>query len=226
MIGQTSQKLLCVTTSVGKMHDFALFKSSRLALAPTLELLADTGYQGVDKLHSNSQTPHKKSKHHLPAHLGTRGKPGKVVVWAHNSHVGDARTTTMGQSGEWTLGQLMRQRQPEQTVLVGFTTYTGTVMAASMWGERGKVQKVLPALPGSFASLFHDTGVANFLLPLRGEGELVLAMGEPRLERAIGVVYLPQSERESHYFQARMSKQFDAVIHLDETTAVKPLPAG
>ncbi|MDF2440642.1 MAG: hypothetical protein JWN98_1626 [Abditibacteriota bacterium] len=160
----------------------------------------------------------------LAAHLGQPGQPAKVVVWAHNSHVGDARTTTMGQSGEWTLGQLMRERQAAHTVLVGFTTYSGTVIAAPQWGEAGRVERVRPALPGSFSALFHETGVGNFLLPLRGQSEVVLAMGEPRLERAIGVVYLPQTERESHYFQARMSKQFDAVIHMDTTTALKPLP--
>ncbi|HTE18069.1 MAG TPA: erythromycin esterase family protein, partial [Armatimonadota bacterium] len=108
-------------------------------------------------------------------------------------------------------------------VLVGFTTYTGTVMAATAWGERGMVRQVLPALPGSFAALFHETGQRNFLLVLRGNRDLGEALGEPRLERAIGVVYLPQTERESHYFQARMSKQFDAVIHWDETRAVQPL---
>lgn len=149
--------------------------------------------------------------------------PVKMVVWAHNSHVGDVRSTTMGESGEWTLGQLMRQRAKDQVVLVGFTTYQGTVMAATAWGQEGKVERVRPALPGSFASLFHETGIGSFLLPLQGESQLALAMGEPRLERAIGVIYLPQTERESHYFQARMSKQFDAVIHLDTTTAVKPL---
>ena len=159
----------------------------------------------------------------LASHLGTPNQPAKIVIWAHNSHVGDARSTAMGESGEWTLGQLMRERIKEQAVLIGFTTYQGEVMAASAWGEEGKVERVRPALPGSFAALFHETGIGNFLLPLRGESQLILAMGEPRLERAIGVVYLPQTERESHYFQARMSKQFDAVIHLDTTTAVKPL---
>jgi erythromycin esterase-like protein len=158
----------------------------------------------------------------LLAHLSTPTKPAKVVVWAHNSHVGDARHTTMGESGEWTVGQLMRQRRPNETFLLGFTTYSGTVMAATEWDQPGQVRRVLPALPGSFAALFHDTGVKSFLLPLRGESDLVLSMGEPRLERAIGVVYLPETERQSHYFQARMSKQFDAVIHIDTTTAIKP----
>jgi erythromycin esterase-like protein len=159
----------------------------------------------------------------LLEHLSTPGKPAKLIVWAHNSHVGDARHTTMGESGEWTVGQLMRQRHPRQTFLLGFTTYTGTTMAAVEWDQPGQVQRVRPALPGSFAALFHDTGIKSFLLPLQGQSDLVLSMGEPRLERAIGVVYLPQTERESHYFQARMSKQFDAVIHWDVTSAVKPL---
>jgi erythromycin esterase-like protein len=159
----------------------------------------------------------------LLTHLSTPGKPAKIVVWAHNSHVGDARQTTMGESGEWTVGQLMRQRRPKETFLLGFTTYSGTVMAAREWDEPGQVRQVRPALPGSFAALFHETGVKKFLLPLQGESELVLSMGEPRLERAIGVVYLPETERQSHYFQARMSKQFDAVIHIDNSSAIKPL---
>jgi len=159
----------------------------------------------------------------LLAHLGTESNRAKVVVWAHNSHVGDARHTTMGESGEWNVGQLMRQRRPKETFLLGFTTYTGTTMAARGWDEPGQVQHVRPALPGCFAALFHETGVKNFVLPLRGEGDLVLSMGEPRLERAIGVVYVPQTERQSHYFEARMSKQFDAVIHVDESSAVKPV---
>ncbi|MBW3635156.1 MAG: erythromycin esterase family protein [Armatimonadetes bacterium] len=159
----------------------------------------------------------------LLAHLGTPSKPAKVVVWAHNSHVGDARYTSMGESGELNVGQLMRQRHPSSTFLLGFTTYSGTAMAATEWDAPGQVQRVRPALPGSFGALFHDTGVKNFLLPLRGKNELVLSKSEPRLERAIGVVYLPQTERQSHYFEARMSKQFDAVIHLDLTNAVTPL---
>ena len=159
----------------------------------------------------------------LAAHLGTRERPAKLVVWAHSSHVGDARVTSMGESGEWNIGQLMRERHPDQTTLIGFTTYAGTVMAASEWGEPGKKQAVRPSLPGSFGALFHEASVGNFLLLLRKAGNLGQALGEPRLERAIGVVYRPQTERESHYFEARISKQFDAVIHLDQTTAVEPL---
>jgi len=158
----------------------------------------------------------------LRSHLDAPGKPAKIVVWAHNSHQGDARATEMGEAGEWNVGQLMRQRHKDRVVLVGFTTYTGTVMAASAWGEPGKVQRVRPSLPGSYGALFHETGIGNFLLPLRGS-KVATALAEPRLERAIGVIYLPESERASHYFEARLSQQFDAVIHFDETRAVEPL---
>lgn len=159
----------------------------------------------------------------VAAHLGQQGNPPKVVVWAHNTHMGDARVTQMGEAGEWNIGQLMRQRHDGDSVLVGFTTYTGTVLAASNWGERGRVKNVLPALPESYAGLFHEAGIGNALLVLRGNAELGRDFGEPRLERAIGVIYLPRQERQRHYFKARLSKQFDAVIHLDETRAVEPL---
>jgi erythromycin esterase-like protein len=150
------------------------------------------------------------------------GRPTKVVAWAHNTHMGDARATEYGESGMWNIGQLMRERHPDQVVLVGFTTYRGTVMAASAWGEPGMRKEVLPALAESYSAYFHDTGLGNFLL-LPGSDELAASLGEPRLQRAIGVVYLPETERFSHYFEARLSQQFDAVIHWDETRAVEPL---
>ena len=121
------------------------------------------------------------------------------------------------------MGQHMRERHKDQVVLVGFTTYTGAVIAASAWGEPGERKQILPALPESYAALFHNTGIGNFLLLLRGSGELAETLAEPRLERAIGVIYLPQSERASHYFDARLLEQFDAVIHMDVTRAVEPL---
>ena len=117
----------------------------------------------------------------------------------------------------------MRQRHDGSSILVGFTTYTGTVLAAKEWGEPGSVRRVNPALPGSYSALFHAAGSGNFLLTLRGGGALADALAQPRLERAIGVVYLPQAERQSHYFKARLSKQFDAVLHFDVTRAVEPL---
>jgi erythromycin esterase-like protein len=159
----------------------------------------------------------------LIAHLGRKGQPARVVVWEHNSHIGDARATAMGEMGEWNVGQLARERFGEQAVLVGFTTYTGTVTAASDWEAPAERKRVRPGLPESFEALFHTVGTADFLLPLRGVVRLNEALSDPRLERAIGVIYRPESERVSHYFEARLPEQFDAVIHFDETRAVEPL---
>ena len=151
------------------------------------------------------------------------GDKAKVVVWAHNTHQGDARMTRRGEQGELNVGHLMRKFHDGKTYLVGFTTYTGEVMAATEWGEGSRRMKVRPALNESYSGLFHQTGVPNFLLLFRGNERLAHALGEHRLERAIGVVYLPGTERKSHYFEARMSRQFDAVIHWDVTSAVEPL---
>jgi erythromycin esterase-like protein len=160
----------------------------------------------------------------LIAHLGRKGAGrAKVVVWEHNSHIGDARATAMGKEGEWNIGQLARERYGTDAVLVGFSTYTGTVTAASDWDAPAERKQVRPGLPGSFEALFHQLTIPGFLLLLRGSEDLVHALREPRLERAIGVIYLPQTERVSHYFEARLPQQFDAVIHLDTTRAVLPL---
>jgi erythromycin esterase-like protein len=156
----------------------------------------------------------------LVHHLGAKAK---VVVWAHNSHLGDARATEMGQRGELNLGQLVRQRYGEEVMLVGFTTHTGTVTAASGWDSPAERKHVLPSLPGSYEALFHQTGIPNFLLRLGKREEATAALREPRLERAIGVIYLPQSERVSHYFHAQLPDQFDVVLHYDQTRAVEPL---
>jgi erythromycin esterase-like protein len=159
----------------------------------------------------------------LGAQLDADGRPTKVVVWAHNTHTGDASATELGKYGEWSLGQLMREQHGDKTVLVGFTTYSGTVIAASAWDEPGEIQDVRPALPESYAGYFHEIGFGNALLPLRGQKVIAASLSEPRLERAIGVVYLPRTERQSHYFEAHLSRQFDAVIHWDVTQAVTPL---
>jgi erythromycin esterase-like protein len=153
-----------------------------------------------------------------------RTQPGaRVVVWAHNSHLGDARATDMSQRGELNVGQLVRQEYGAAAILVGFTTHTGTVTAASEWDGPAHRKHVRPALAGSYERLFHDTGIPRFLLPLRTDLELASALAAPRLERAIGVLYLPETERASHYFRARLPEQFDFVLHVDETRAVEPL---
>jgi erythromycin esterase-like protein len=159
----------------------------------------------------------------LLGHLDRTGAGSKVVVWEHNSHIGDARATVMGDQGEWNVGQLARERFGEQAVLIGLTTYGGTVTAASDWDAPAERKRVRPGLPGSWEALFHSVGVPDFILPMKGDAILIEALNEVRLERAIGVIYLPQSERVSHYFEARLPRQFDAVIHFDETRAVEPL---
>jgi erythromycin esterase-like protein len=157
----------------------------------------------------------------LVNHLGASS--AKIAVWAHNSHLGDARATQMGDSGELNVGQLVRQRYGKDALLVGFTTYTGTVTAASNWDAPAERKRVRPALAGSYEDLFHTTGIPSFLLKLRGADWLSGVLRQQRLERAIGVIYLPESERVSHYFNARLADQFDAVIHMDQTRAVEPL---
>jgi erythromycin esterase-like protein len=166
----------------------------------------------------------------VAAHLGRQGQPTRIVVWAHNSHLGDARATEMGLQGELNLGQLVRQRYGRDAVNVGFSTYGGTVTAAADWDAPGERRRVRPALADSYEALFHaaatrdePVGMPNMLLLLRDGGALAEALSSPRLERAIGVVYRPETERRSHYFHARLAEQFDAVIHLDETHAVEPL---
>ncbi|WP_184044454.1 erythromycin esterase family protein [Paraburkholderia sp. MM5384-R2] len=151
-----------------------------------------------------------------------RGGTGRVV-WAHNSHVGDARATESRLRGEWNLGQLVREAVGASALLVGFSTYTGHVSAASEWGGDVEHKWVRPALRDSYEYLFHSTGLDRFFLPLHGPASEPLR--EAMLERAIGVIYLPQTERESHYFWTSLANQFDALLHLDETSAVEPLDA-
>jgi erythromycin esterase-like protein/predicted phosphoribosyltransferase len=160
----------------------------------------------------------------LADHLGrVRGEPAKIVVWAHNSHLGDARVTEMGSRGELNVGQLVRERHPGQCRLIGFTTYTGTVTAADDWDAPADRKVVRPALPKSVEELFHQVGSKEFLLWFGLVPQAAEVLRGTRLERAIGVVYRSQTERQSHYFQARVADQFDAVIHIDETRAVEPL---
>lgn len=159
----------------------------------------------------------------LVEHFARQGHDAKVVLWAHNSHLGDARATQMGRMGEWNVGQLVREEHGRDCVLIGFTTYAGTVTAASNWGGSAERKRVRPAMRGSYESLFHEVGTPAFLLTLPWDTQVGMGLREPMLERAIGVIYLPESEFASHYFQARLSDQFDAVIHFDQTRAVEPL---
>jgi erythromycin esterase-like protein len=155
----------------------------------------------------------------LAEHLARTGASGKVVVWAHNSHIGDARATALGDAGELNLGQLTRERHGKEALLVGFTTHTGTVTAAHDWGEPVERKHVRPSMPNSVESLFHKTNLGRFLVR---PGD-VKGLEERHLERAIGVIYRPKTERASHYFHVSLAEQFDWVIHLDETRALEPL---
>jgi erythromycin esterase-like protein len=159
----------------------------------------------------------------LAAYFDEQSVRAKVVVWAHNSHLGDARATQMGERGELNIGQLVRQRYGPDAVLVGCTTHHGTVTAASDWGAPAERKRVRPGLSDSYEELFHETELAQFLLTWRVGDAAVEGLRDPKLERAIGVIYRPDTERMSHYFWARLRDQFDAVLHFDETRAVEPL---
>jgi erythromycin esterase-like protein len=160
----------------------------------------------------------------LADHVGRlRGTPAKIVVWAHNSHLGDARATEMSAVGELNVGQLVREQHGGDCRLIGFTTYTGTVTAAEDWGAAADRKQVRPALAGSVEELFHEVGQKEFLVRFGAAPQAAEALRAARLERAIGVIYRPQTERQSHFFWSRVADQFDAVIHIDETRALEPL---
>jgi erythromycin esterase-like protein/predicted phosphoribosyltransferase len=157
-----------------------------------------------------------------------QNRPGaKLVVWAHNSHLGDARATEMSEHGELNVGQLVRERVGlHDAVLVGFTTSTGTVTAASEWDAPPDRKRLRPPIAGSYERMFHQTRIPKFLLPIRTDPRLAGALSGRHLERAVGVLYLPATERASHYFRATLAQQFDYVFHIDETRAVEPLERG
>ena len=156
--------------------------------------------------------------------LAAKGPHARAVVWAHNSHIGDARFTEMGAArDELNIGQLCRQSFGADAALIGFGTDRGTVAAATDWDGDMEVKQVRPALAGSYERLCHDSGMGRFLLDLHDDQALRRRLMEPHLERFIGVIYRPESERFSHYAEATLPEQFDAWLWLDETTAVTPL---
>ena len=159
----------------------------------------------------------------IVAHGRRLGRAVKVVVWAHNTHVGDARAAERAASGEVNLGMLMRQQHAGGVVLTGFSTFRGTVMAAQAWGGAGERMTLAPAASGSHADLFHRAKGGDFLLVLRGQPALAEPFSAYRAQRAVGVVFAPEYERQSNYFRARLADQFDAVVHIDQSTAVDAL---
>lgn len=161
----------------------------------------------------------------LEALLAHHGEGSRAVVWAHNSHVGDARATDMSRRGEFNIGQLCRARFDDAVYSIGFGTHTGTVAAASNWDSEMEVKEVRPSLEKSYEHLCHRTGQAGFLLPLEtgSDPHVVRGLTHPRLERAIGVIYRPETERQSHYFEANLPAQFDEYIWVERSRAVTPL---
>ena len=159
--------------------------------------------------------------------LERAGPDGKAVVWAHNSHIGDARFTDMGaERGELNIGQLCRQSYGKNAALIGFGTHSGTVAAASEWDAPMEVKTVRPSRPDSYEALCHQIGQERFLLDLRDglDAGLRRDLAQPRLERYIGVIYRPETERWSHYSQASLPDQYDAFVWFDRTNAVVPVP--
>lgn len=149
--------------------------------------------------------------------------PARIVVWAHNSHVGDGRATEMSGDGQLTLGQLVRESHGAQARLIGFSTYAGTVTAASEWGGPTQRKSVRPPLEGSLEDLLHATGRDAFLVTMPTGSPSSSPLDQVRLSRAVGVIYRPATERHSHYFHIRPADLFDAIIHIDQTRAVEPL---
>lgn len=161
---------------------------------------------------------------HLMSH---RGGHAKAIVWAHNSHVGNAAATAMGWQGEFNIGELCRTAFGDQAVLIGFSTDRGTVAAADDWDQPVRIMDIVPSRPDSYERVCRAVGLPRFLLDLRRATghDAHKALMTPRLERAIGVVYRPDTERQSHYFEAVLPEQFDAFVWIDETKAVSPLAA-
>ena len=157
--------------------------------------------------------------------LAWHGESSRAVVWAHNSHVGDSEATEMGAQGQETIGGLCRSWLAEQAFLVGFGTDRGTVAAASDWGGPLEIKSLRPARPGSYEAICHQSAVPGFILQLRDpvREEVRSELEEPRLERAVGVIYRPETELQSHYFQASLPRQFDAYVWFDRTKALEPL---
>ena len=154
-------------------------------------------------------------------HQARTGQRARVIVWAHNTHVGDARATSVAVQGDLNLGELVRTQWDRSTFLLGFTTYEGAVTAASSWGGAPEDKPLAPAVEGSYEHLFHQLGLPRFVVRLRGDAPEVLQQTRP--ERAVGVVFQPSQERAGNYLDARMAEQFDAVIHVDRSTRVLPL---
>jgi erythromycin esterase-like protein len=208
----------------GTMAEDELFYAEQNALvAQNAEKYYRAMYHGRPNTWNLRDTHMVDTLDNLISHFSRHGENPKAVIWAHNSHLGDARATQMSRRDELNVGQLVRERHAKEAVLVGFTTFTGNVTAASDWGGVTERKYVRPALEGSFERLFHECEMGDFMLRFDQHPELHRPLNTGKLERAIGVIYLPETERYSHYFSADLARQFDVVLHYDQTRAVEPL---
>ena len=203
--------------------DELFFAEQNARVAKNAELYYRAMYRGRPNTWNLRDTHMVDTLDNLMAYLDRQGERHKAIIWAHNSHLGDARATDMTRQGEINVGQLVRERHPEEAVLIGFTTYSGTVTAASDWSDPAERKRVRPGMKESYEELFHEANAGNFLLTIREHRHLHRQLASPLLERAIGVIYRPETERLSHYFHTKLSEQFDAVIHFDHSRAVEPL---
>lgn len=204
----------------GALAEEAFYAEQNARLVKSAEAYYRAMYQGRVSSWNLRDTHMADTVDALLDHLARHDRSPRLILWAHNSHLGDARATDMGRQGELNVGQLLRQRHPDDTALVGFTTYRGTVTAAHDWDDFAQRMNVRPGLPGSVEELLHGVGLPSFWLATGHP-----ALDAERLERFIGVIYRPVTERRSHYFRARLSGQFDVVVHVDESQALEPLAA-
>src|SRR5712692_4861336 len=181
-------------------EDEYFFAEQNARLVRTAEQYYRTMFQGRISSWNLRDRHMAETLERLASHLTRKTGRAKIVVWEHNSHLGDARATEMGRSGEFNVGQLVRERYGRESVLVGLTTYSGTVTATSDWDRPAERKRVRPALRESYEAVLHDVGLPQYSLVLAPGEEHTTALSEPRLERAIGVIYRPQTERQSHYF--------------------------
>jgi erythromycin esterase-like protein len=225
----TRQASLHLQGMGGQVPDELFYAQQNARVARNAETYYRSMFQSRDESWNVRDSHMAETLEALREHISQRtGRPGKIVVWAHNSHLGDARATEMGEHGQLNLGQLVRERyRPDDVFLLGFTTHTGTVTAATEWDGPAELKQVVASRPDSVERLMHETsiatGMAQFLLPIRGHDSMLARLPSRYLERAIGVIYRPESERYSHYFYADAAKQFDALVHVDRSTALQPL---
>jgi erythromycin esterase len=156
--------------------------------------------------------------------LDQYGPEAKGIVWAHNTHVGDARFTEMGHWGQENIGHLARvEHGPDNVFILGFSTYQGRVKAGSQWGDRRRNMRIPQARRNSIERVFSDTGLEQFLMVFDDQDRRHEAFSEAIGNRAIGVVYDPGRDHQQNYVMTIVPLRYDAVIFFKETKALTPL---